>query len=169
MGSTNVSMSVLYWKLTQSLSKSYPGVCLHTKFLLVARYCSFEAFYSFAAHGTFCLRVPIFHSSWEESTLICLLLDVLDGRWLYSIVLSAGMATRSLTILKRRTSLCSFLLSFSGCNQIWLHFELHPLQCWPQFQNKSKKVHYLLYMIQLQSVMHMCGLGHNLCHQVYHR
>ena len=79
------------------------------------------------------------------------------------------MATRSLTILKRRTSLCSFLLSFSGCNQIWLHFELHPLQCWPQFQNKSKKVHYLLYMVQLQSVMHMCGLGHNLGHDVCHR
>jgi hypothetical protein len=37
-----------------------------------------------------------------ESTLICLLLDVLDGRWLFSILFSAGMATRSLTILKRR-------------------------------------------------------------------
>ena len=54
-------VSVLYWKLTQSLSKSYPGVagvCLHTtcRFLLhvVALNCSFEAFYSFAAHSTFC-------------------------------------------------------------------------------------------------------------------
>ena len=59
-----------------------------------------------------------------------------DPDSLYSILLSAGMATRSLTILK---SICSFLLSFSGCNQIGLHFELHPLQCWPQFQNKSNK------------------------------
>jgi hypothetical protein len=49
-----------------------------------------------------------------ESTLICLLLDVLDGRWLYSILLSAGMPTRSLTILKRRTSLYSFLLTVEG-------------------------------------------------------
>jgi hypothetical protein len=39
-----------------------------------------------------------------ESTLICLLLDVLDGRWLYSMLLSVGMATRSLSILKRRPS-----------------------------------------------------------------
>jgi hypothetical protein len=30
-----------------------------------------------------------------------------------------------------------------GCNQIGLHFELHPLQCRSQFQNKSKKVHYI--------------------------
>jgi hypothetical protein len=51
---SNLSVSVLYWKLTQSLSKSYPGVCLRTRFLLIARNCSFEAFYSFAAHGTFC-------------------------------------------------------------------------------------------------------------------
>ena len=50
----SVSVSVLYWKLTQSLSKSYPGVCLRTRFLLVVRNCSFEAFYSFAAHSTFC-------------------------------------------------------------------------------------------------------------------
>jgi hypothetical protein len=49
-----------------------------------------------------------------ESTLICLLLDVLDGRWLYSILLSAGMATRSLSILKSRPSLYSFLLTFKG-------------------------------------------------------
>jgi hypothetical protein len=72
-------------------------------------------------------RTRLEATKWKEKrtkacpsfTLICLLLDVLDGRWLYSILLSA---TRSLTILKRRTSLCSFLLSFSGCNQIWLHF-----------------------------------------------
>ena len=56
-----------------------------------------------------------------------------------------------------------------GCNQIGLHFELHPLQCRSQFQNKSKKVHYLLCMVELQSVTHMCGLGHNLCHHVCHR
>ena len=58
--------------------------------------------------------IHVYISVVAESTLICLLLDVLDGRWLYSILLSAGMATRSLTILKRRTSLCFFLLSFSG-------------------------------------------------------
>jgi hypothetical protein len=56
-----------------------------------------------------------------------------------------------------------------GCNQIGLHFELHPLQCRSQFQNKSKKVHYLLCMVELQSVTHICGLGHNLCHHVCHR
>jgi hypothetical protein len=38
-----------------------------------------------------------------------------------------------------------------GCNQIGLNFELHPLQCRSQFQNKSKKVHYLLCMVELQS------------------
>jgi hypothetical protein len=31
-----------------------------------------------------------------------------------------------------------------GCNQIGLHFELHPLECRSRFQNKSKKVHFLL-------------------------
>jgi hypothetical protein len=56
-----------------------------------------------------------------------------------------------------------------GCNQIGLHLELHPLQCRSQFQNKSKKVHFLLCMVELQSVTHMCGLGHNLGHHVYHR
>ena len=56
-----------------------------------------------------------------------------------------------------------------GCNQIGFHFELHPLQCRSQFQNKSKKVHYLLCMVELQSVTHMCGLGNNLCHHVCHR
>jgi hypothetical protein len=56
-----------------------------------------------------------------------------------------------------------------GCNQIGLNFELHSLQCRSQFQNKSKKVHYLLCMVELQSVTHMCGLGHNLCHHVCHR
>ena len=29
--------NVLYWKLTQSLSKSYPGVCLRTRFFSVSR------------------------------------------------------------------------------------------------------------------------------------
>ena len=56
-----------------------------------------------------------------------------------------------------------------GCNQIGLHLELHPLQCRSQFQNQSKKVHFLLCMVELQSVTHMCGLGHNLGHHVYHR
>ena len=56
-----------------------------------------------------------------------------------------------------------------GCNQIGLHFELHPLECRSRFQNKSKKVHFLLCMAELQSVTHMCGLGHNLGHDVCHR
>jgi hypothetical protein len=46
------------------------------------------------------------------------------------------------------------------CNQIGLHSELHPLQCRSQFQNKSKKVHYLLCMVELQSVTDMSGLEH---------
>ena len=56
-----------------------------------------------------------------------------------------------------------------GCNQIGLHFELHPLQCRSQYQNKAKKIHYLLCMVELQSVTHMCGLRHNWCHYVSHR
>ena len=96
---------------------------MRTRFLLVARNCSFEAFYGFAADVSVSVfqsftvlgkKECLYISVVAESTLICLLLDVLDGRWLYSILFSAGMATRSLTILKRRTSLCSFLLSFSG-------------------------------------------------------
>jgi hypothetical protein len=33
----DIALSVLYWKLTQSLSKSYPGVFLRTRFLLIAK------------------------------------------------------------------------------------------------------------------------------------
>ena len=95
-----ISVSVLYWKLTRSLSKSYPVVCLCTRFLLVARNCSFEAFYSFTAHSTFCWHVPIFHSSWEERMFIYSYLCggwkylfTVGCSWLYSILLSAGMAS----------------------------------------------------------------------------
>ena len=101
-----ISVSVLYWKLTRSLSKSYPVVCLRTRFLLVVRNCSFEAFYSFTAHRDTALPVGMFQSFTvlgKKECLytaisvvaesICLLLDVLDGLWLYSILLSAGMAS----------------------------------------------------------------------------
>ena len=32
-----IFVSVLYWKLTRALSKSYPGVCLRTRFFSVSR------------------------------------------------------------------------------------------------------------------------------------
>ena len=119
----SVSVPVLYWKLTQSLSKSYPGVlgscqsceiaALKPSTVLLLMALSVSVFQSLTVLGKKeCLYISVV----AESALICLLLDVLDGCWLYSMLLSAGMATRSkpsLTILKRRTSLCSFLLSFS--------------------------------------------------------
>ena len=49
---------------------------------------SVSVFQSFTVLGKKeCLYISVV----AESTLICLLLDVLDGRWLYSILLSAGM------------------------------------------------------------------------------
>ena len=113
--SVSVSVSVLYWKLTQSLSKSYPGVCLVSRAKLqlwsLLQFCCSRHFLLACSNlSQFLGRKHVYISMVTESSLICLLLDVLDGRWLYSILLSAGLVTRSLTILKRRTSLCSFLL-----------------------------------------------------------
>ena len=71
--------------------------------------------------------------------------------------------------MKPKSTMNRQWLNGTRSDQIGLHFELHPLQCRSQFQNKSKKVHCLLCMVELQSVTYMCGLGHNLCHHVCHR
>ena len=62
---TYIALSVLYWKLTRSLSKSYPGVCLRTRFLLVAKFV-----FAVLKHSTVLLLTALSVSVFQSFTVI---------------------------------------------------------------------------------------------------
>jgi hypothetical protein len=65
-----------------------------------------------------------------ESTLICLLLDVLDGRWLYSILLSAGESLILTIVLRNYSTKPSYIFQLKRELKVWkyifslFHFEM---------------------------------------------